>query len=119
MLGRIVFTPTGIDLDASFDAGIYKLSSNGDATQVATGLKAVLGVAFDERHRMYALQSPIFVPGTGSLVRVDPDGSIVPIVTGLVFPSAIVRGPDGAFYVSECGYHCAPGDGRVLRIDLN
>ena len=117
-LGRIVFTPTGIDLDASFDAGIYKLSSNGDAAQVATGLKAVLGVAFDGRHRMYALQSPIFVPGTGSLVRVDPDGSIIPIVTDLVFPSAIVRGPDGAFYVSECGYHCAPGDGRILRIDL-
>jgi hypothetical protein len=33
-----------------------------------------------------------------------------------VVPSALTAGPDEAFYVSECGYHCDPGQGRILRI---
>lgn len=119
-LGRIAWVP-GVfppvpDLAASFDGGIYRLSRNGLATQVGSGLKAVLGVAFDEEHRLYALQSPIFVPGTGSLVRQDGAGGWEPVVTGLVFPSGLKRGPDGAFYISECRYHCAPGAGRILRV---
>lgn len=115
-LGRIVFGPGGPDLAASFAAGVYRLSRNGSAVQVADGLHAILGLAFDERHRLYVLQSPIFVPGTGSLVRVEADGSIIPIVAGLTFPSALTRGPDGAFYVSVCGFHCLPGQGQILRV---
>ena len=115
-LGRIVFGPGGPDLGASFAAGVYRLSRNGSAAQIASGLRAVLGLAFDESHRLYVLQSPIFVPGTGSLVRLDPDGSIVPIVSGLTFPSALVRGPDRAFYISACGFHCLPGQGDILRV---
>jgi hypothetical protein len=95
-----------------------RLSRNGRAAHVATGLQAVLGLAFDARHRLYALQSPIFAPGTGSLVRQTADGQWETIVSGLVFPSGMTRGPDGALYVSECGYHCAPGDGRILRISV-
>jgi len=119
-LGRIAWLP-GVfppvpDLGASFEGDIYRLSRNGDAAHVATGLRAVLGLAFDARHRLYALQSPVFVPGTGSLVRQTPDGQWETVVSGLVFPSGVVRGPDGAFYISECGYHCAPGQGRILRV---
>ena len=115
-LGRIAFGPGGPDLGASFAAGVYRLSRNGSATQIASRLRAVLGLAFDEAHRLYVLQSPIFVPGTGSLVRLEPDGSIVPIVSGLTFPSALVRGPDRAFYISACGFHCLPGQGEILRV---
>ena len=115
-LGRIVFGPGGPDLAASFNAGVYRLSPNGSAVQVAGGLHAILGLAFDEKHRLYVLQSPIFVPGTGSLVRVDADGSVVPIVSGLTFPSALTRGPEGALYMSVCGYHCLPGQGQILRV---
>jgi hypothetical protein len=117
-LGQIVWNPAPPvpDFVNSFAAGIYRLGRNGSAEQVATGLHAVLGIAFDAAHRLYAIQSPIFLPGTGSFVRVDPDGTIVPIVTGLDFPSAVVRGPDGAFYISDCGFHCNPGAGRVLRV---
>src|SRR3954469_4668208 len=115
-LGRIVFGPNGPDVNASFAAGVYRLSRNGTAVQVASGLHAILGLAFDQAHRLYVLQSPIFVPGTGSLVRLNADGSTVPIVTGLTFPSALTRGPDGAFYISACGYHCLPGQGEILRV---
>ncbi len=119
-LGRIAFVP-GVfppvpDFDESFKAGIYRLSRNGEATQVASGLRAVLGVAFDRRHRLYVLQSPIFIPGTGSLIRLDSTGQWETIVSGLNFPSSLTLGPDGALYISECGYHCAPGEGRILRV---
>ena len=82
------------------------------------GFRAILGLAFDRAHRLYVLQSPIFAPGTGSLVRINHDGSVVPILTGLTFPSALTRGPDDAFYVSVCGYHCAPGQGQILRVQV-
>lgn len=119
-LGRIAWLPNVFppvpDFAESFKAGIYRVSRDGQATQVASGLRAVLGVAFDQRHRMYALQSPIFVPGTGSLVRQDASGQWETIVAGLNFPSALTVGPDNAFYISECGYHCGPGQGRILRV---
>jgi hypothetical protein len=121
-LGRIALVP-GVfppvpDLEESFKAGVYRLSRSGQAEQVADGLQAVVGLAFDRDHRLYALQSPIFVPGTGSLVRLDAAGQWETIVAGLTFPSALTLGPDGAFYISECGYHCSPGDGRILRVTI-
>ena len=118
-LGQIAFGPAGPpvpDFAHSFEAGIYKISADGAATQVASGLHAILGLAFDSKHRLYVLQSPIFVPGTGSLVRLDAEGNAETIVANLTFPSALTRGPDGAFYISVCGYHCSPGAGAVLRI---
>ena len=119
-LGRIVWAPGGPppipDFVESFRAEIYRLSRDGQAAQVATGLRAVLGLAFDQQHRLYALQSPIFMPGTGSLVRQDGSGQWETVVSGLNFPSAVTLGPDGALYISECGYHCAPGQGRILRV---
>lgn len=121
-LGQIVFGPAGPpvpDFANSFEAGIYKLPRHGAPVQVASGLHAVLGVAFDARHRMYALQSPIFIPGTGSLVRVLPGGQTETIVSGLIFPSSLRLGPDHALYLSECAYHCAPGEGRVLRVGID
>lgn len=121
-LGRIAFVPDLFppvpDLDASFEGAVYKLSSQGKGRLYASGLKAVLGLVFDRRERLYALQSPIFVPGTGSLVRVNPRGEHEVIVAGLTFPSSLTLGPDGDFYVSACGYHCAPGDGQILRISV-
>lgn len=121
-LGQIAFVP-GIfppvpDLANSFGAGIYRISRNGAATQVASGLHAILGLAFDSQHRLYVLQSPIFVPGTGSLVRLDEQGHAETLVSGLTFPSSLVRGPDEAFYISACGYHCSPGQGSVLRVTV-
>jgi len=122
-LGQIAFQP-GVfppvpDFANSFEAGIYRLSGNGRAAKVVDGLHAVLGIAFDRHHRLYVLQSPIFIPGTGSLVRVDRQGRLETVVSGLVFPSSLRRGPDDALYISECGYHCSPGEGRILRVAVD
>jgi hypothetical protein len=115
-LGQIAFGPNGPDLAASFHGKVYRLTRNGGAEEFASNLRAVLGLAVDRQRRLYAIQSPIFVPQTGSLVRVSASGQHQTIVSGLTFPSSVVTGPDGALYVAVCGYHCSPGQGQILRV---
>ena len=120
-------------IDRDFEGSIYRVAKDGSqVTRVATNLHGVLGVAFDSRGRMYALETtasgvapPLSDPGAGRLVRVEPDGYLTPLVTGLAFPTALVAGRDGAFYISNCGYHCddqATGAsleaGQVLRVSI-
>ncbi len=90
-----------------------------------TGLSTVLGIAFDRRGRLYALES-ITVPGfpgpasagTGRVVLVDSSG-ITPVATGLVFPTGMTFGPDGALYVSDFGFGTPPGSGQILRFTVS
>jgi hypothetical protein len=108
---------------------IYKITPSGQLTTAASGLTAVVGVAFDSSGRMYALESdtvPGFpgpgAAGSGTVVRVNVDGSLTTIATGLVFPTAMTFGPDGALYVSNFGFGvpALPGVelGQVVRIDV-
>lgn len=106
--------------DNNFAGGIYRLSKHG-GTQVAGGLTSVLGVAVDRRHRLYAIQAPIFDgggAGLGSLVRVERDGSHTVLVDGLASPGSITLGPDGALYIPQCSFHCAPGAGWITRMEV-
>jgi hypothetical protein len=80
---------------------------------VATGLHGVLGLAFDRRGRLHALETtaagvepPLSNPTAGRLVRIERDGSLTPVVTNLAFPTALLAGRRGELYVSNCGYHC-------------
>lgn len=131
--GRHFYVGTLGRIDQDFAGSIYRVSRDGtEVTRIASGLRGVLGVAFDVRGRMYALETtaagvapPLSDPGAGRLVRVERDGSLTPLVTGLAFPTALVAGPDGAFYVSNCGYHCddleggnSLGAGQVLRVSI-
>lgn len=120
-------------IDQDFAGSIYRVARDGSSvTRVATGLRGVLGLAFDRAGALYALETtaagvapPLSDPTAGRLVRVESDGSITPIVTNLAFPTALTAGRDGAFYVSNCGYHCddratgaSLGVGQVLRIEI-
>jgi hypothetical protein len=120
-------------IDRDFEGSIYRVARDGSrVTLVATDLHGVLGIAFDSSGRMYALETtasgvapPLSDPGAGRLVRVEPDGTLTPLVTGLAFPTALIAGRDGAFYISNCGYHCddqATGAslevGQVLRVSI-
>ncbi|NUS38868.1 MAG: ScyD/ScyE family protein [Lysobacter sp.] len=95
----------------------------GQLSTVVTGLTTVLGVQFDSRGRMYALQTtdgsnPNPVPGTGSIVRIV-NGAPETIVSGLTTPTGMAFGPDGDLYVSNVGFGAPPmGLGQVLRIHL-
>lgn len=126
--------PTGIAYDGNLffgnltpfpidpgNANVYKVTPSGNIKVWASGLTTVVGVAFDSRDRMYVLElsdSPGFpTPGYGKLVRVSPSGKTEDIVTGLVVPSAMTIGPDGAIYISNFG--AAPaGLGQILRVEV-
>jgi hypothetical protein len=101
---------------------IFRVTLDGRHQRVvATGLTAVLGLAFDRQGRLYALESTTVdndfpQPGTGRVVRVTRHG-LVPVATGLSFPTAITAGADGHLYVSEHSYGGDPAAGRILRIN--
>jgi hypothetical protein len=98
---------------------VYRLSRKAKLTVFASGLEQVLGLAF--RHgKLYALESSTTpggpTPGTGAIVRVKNGGPAETVASGLIFPTGMTVGPDGAFYVSEQGFGFPAGAGRVIRI---
>lgn len=79
----------------------------------------MLALAFNGG-KLYALETSTTqgrpTPGTGAIVRVQAGGPAETIVSGLILPTGMAIGPDGAFYVSEKGFAFGPGAGRILRI---
>jgi len=103
---------------------IMKVTPSGQIKDWVTGLNTVLGLAFDQRDRLYVLESfvgaPFPTPGLGQILRVDPSGAKEVIVTGLTFPTGMTMGSDGSLYVSNVGYSpLSTGGGQVLKITLN
>ena len=101
---------------------VWTINAMGHLTQRATGLEQVLGLAF-RGHTLYALEMSTTpggpTPGTGAIVQVGPSGPVKTVVSGLIFPTGMTVGKDGAFYVSEQGFGFDPpgsGSGRILRI---
>jgi hypothetical protein len=105
---------------------IWKLERNGHLSVFATGLTTVLGTAWHGGH-LYALESitaagfpaPGVNPaGTGTVVRVNSNGSLTTVVTGLTTPTAMTFGPDGALYISNNGFGAPAGAGEIVRVTL-
>jgi hypothetical protein len=103
-------------------AGVHKLTPSGSVKMWAAGLTTVVGVAFDDRYRMYVLElssaSGFPSPGAGKVVRVNPSGEVEDILTGLIVPTAMTIGPDGALYISNFGA-APPGLGQILRVEVS
>jgi hypothetical protein len=105
---------------------IFKVTPSGQIKVWASGLTAVVGVAFDHDGTMYALETDTVAgePGPGALgsgkvVRITDDGPVV-VAEGLSFPTAMTFGPDGALYVSNIGFGAPPiGLGQIVRIDFS
>lgn len=113
------------DADQLNKQKILRITATGQYEVVASGLSKVLGLAFDKRGRMYALETsfsrtdPGPEPSTGRLVRFSADGrtrTVIDTGTSLFFPTAMTFGPDGALYVSNMGF--GPPFGEILRIEL-
>jgi len=104
---------------------IDRVSLSGQITTgVVTNLTTPVAVTFDRVGTMYVVQYAgrfaadklRYVPLTGSLLRINRDGTASPVVTNLVYPTAIRTGPDGALYVTNFGNESNDGQGQVLRV---
>jgi plastocyanin len=116
--------------NAPYPAGsgsIDTITPDGKVTKgVVKGLTTPIATAFAKDGTMYVLQYAAkfdskklrYVVNTGGLFRIGKDGSKQPVVTHLMFPTAMRFGPDGALYVTDFGNESNSGQGEVLRIVL-
>lgn len=85
------------------------------------GFTTVVAIDFGPDGLLYALElsaAPGFPnPGAGKVVRLNREGEIEDVATGLSVPTGMTFGPDGAIYVSNFGA-ARPGLGQILRITL-
>ena len=104
-------------------SNIYKITPAGDVSVWATGLTTVLGIVWDDKNRLYVLESSVGsdfpTPGMGRITRINADGSKEIIYKGLSLPTGITIGPDKNLYVSNNGYGpTSIGGGQVLKIEV-
>jgi hypothetical protein len=102
---------------------IYKITPSGRIEIVAEGLTTVVGIAFDRRRRLYALENTTGnsfpTPGTGRVLRVHRSGALEVVASDLTLPTAMTFGPDGNLYVTNLGFGPPiTGLGQVLKIEL-
>ncbi len=85
------------------------------------GFTTIVGVEFGPDGLAYILElssEPGYpTPGYGDVVRVQRDGTIQSVVTGLTLPTAMTFGPDGALYVSNFG-GVTGAAGEILKITI-
>ena len=105
-------------------ANVYRVPSNGGTPEIfASGFTHIIDIAFGADGSLYVLQ--IAKNGllgafgandwTGSLVRVNTDGTRTEIASaGLFAPGGIAIGPDGAIYVTNNSI--LSGTGEVVKI---
>jgi hypothetical protein len=103
-------------------SSIFKITPDGKISSYATGFSMILGVLFDPLGGLYILGSttgnPFPTPGTGDVIRIDPDGFRLTIASQLDLPTAMTFGPDEKLYVSNWGFGGAPGMGQILQFDI-
>jgi glucose/arabinose dehydrogenase len=86
------------------------------------GFTTVVAVKFGPDGLLYALElsdtnGGFPNPGDGKVVRLNADGTIQAIVTGLSLPGGMTFGPDNALYISNNG-DLGPGMGQILRVTI-
>jgi sugar lactone lactonase YvrE len=106
-------------------ASVVRVECDGSSiTTYASGLTAVVDVAFDHGGALYVLETasgqlPPFPPpnpglGNGRLKRQCPGGPMTVLLDGLTFPGGLAIGPDDAAYFTNFGASATAGE--VLRL---
>ena len=90
---------------------IYTLDANGgiETEKTLSGFTAILDMAYAPDGSLLVAQfvdkglnqNPAAFDPTGSIKRLRPDGTIETLISGLVTPTSIAFGPDGALYVTD------------------
>ncbi len=85
------------------------------------GFATIVAVDFGPDGLLYILElssAPGFpAPGMGKVVRLNRQGHIEDVATGLTVPTAMTFGPGGDLFVSNLGA-APPGAGQIVRISL-
>jgi plastocyanin/sugar lactone lactonase YvrE len=134
--------PTSVGAAAGSDGNLYvaqfgaapyapgssrvdRVAPDGSITRgVVSNLTTPVDVAFARDGTMFVLQYAAqfnaerlrYVPSGGEVRRVNPDGTTSAVVSGLMFPTGMTFGPDGALYVTNYGNESNDGQGQVLRV---
>jgi hypothetical protein len=103
---------------------ILKVNPGGQLKTWVSGLTAVLGNVWDDRGRLYVLESMTAAgdptPFTGRVLRIEPSGATTVLADELFFPTGMTLGPDGNLYVSNFGFGPPPiGLGTIVKIQIN
>lgn len=110
-------------------ASVLRIASDGSTMETfATGLTAVVDVAFDAGGALYVLETASGHPGpfppgppmpglgSGRLKRQCPGETPELLLDGLTFPGGVAIGPDGDAYITNFGTSATLGE--VLRLPL-
>lgn len=100
-------------------ARIYKIAPDGTISSFIDGFTNISDIAIGKDGTLYVLEfdrNGLSTGGPGgALIKVAADGTRTTLfTTGLIAPTSVAIGDDGAFYVSNFGV--AEGGGQVLRI---
>ena len=104
-------------------AKVLRIGRDGSVAEWAIGMMTIVGLVFDSHGALYVLENTISDepsrprPNAGQIVRLHDDSSIETVASGLMLPTAMTIGPDGALYVSTFGFGPA-GAGTILRLEV-
>jgi len=108
-----VFPITGI-------SSVFKITPGGIIKKIATGFSAIVGLVPDKNSNIYVLEMtanhPFPTPGAGRIRKINANGTVEDVISGLDFPTAMAMGPDGNLYVSSWGF--GPPLGQVVKVTL-
>ena len=119
-LGAFPFAPE--------DGTVYRIGlPTGSTTEIASGVSALTDVEFGPGGTLYALSfasqdadfssgSP-FEPFSGGIARVDADGTLTPLVTGLNFATALIFDGDTAYVANNGNSIAARAEGEIVQIE--
>lgn len=96
-------------------AKVYRVVPGSAPTVYYSGFTFIISLAFDAHDNLYVLQhtdGPT-AAAAGSLIRITPEGVRTTVINGLIRPTGLAIGADGAIYISHRGISVATGE--VLR----